>query len=418
MQTNVRLPHASLAADSSTKDRQVRIAFVVPDDSTSWLYYGDLMTELGRRGAQVTVISQPGDYVRLLKHAGISHIPVQYERFVSPVADARLFTSFLRIFRSHRFDVVQNITVKANLYGAAAAKFARIPVVINTVEGAGILWSDQSRLSVESMRIAVEVGLKLLKPHIRLYWFVNECDMKLYTARRLVDSANAVVSITTGVDCNHFDIERVRGQIDAFRSEIDGDPQLPVVTMVAGRLLKSKGIETFIDIAARLRANGVRARVLLVGPEEREHPDALSHDVIARAVESGLIQWLGFRDDVATIYGASDVVVTTTTYAEGVPKSIVEPMALSRAVVAVRIPSVEEVATDGKDALLIPPGDSARGAELVALLLADRALAQRIGNAARETVRSRYETASSARQSVDDVYVRRLSLPLSKVTSA
>ena len=396
----------------------MRIAFVVPDDSTSWFYYRDLMAELGRRGAEVTVISRPGEYVSLLDRVGINHIPVRYERFVSPAADARLFKSFLRIFHAQQFDVVQNITVKANLYGAAAAAFARVPVIINTVEGAGILWSDPSSPSVQSMRFAVETGLKLLKPHIRLYWFVNECDMNLYTRRGLANSDKAVVSITTGVDCCHFDFERVRGNIEAFRLELGGDSRVPLVTMVAGRLLKSKGIETFIEIAARLRSNGVRARMLLVGPEENEHPDALPHDVLVKAVESGSIEWLGFRDDVPTIYGASDVVVTTTTYAEGVPKSIVEPMALSRAVVAVRIPSVEEVVTDGKDALLMPPGDSARGAELIAALLADRSLANRMGAAARETVTSRYETVSSARKSVDDVYVERLGLSLGKVIPA
>ncbi len=383
----------------------LRIAFVVPDDSTAWLYYHHLIEVLLEAGAELTVLSAPGPFVARLQAAGANHIAVPYERFVSPLHDISLFRELRKAFILHRFDVVQNFTVKANLYGALAAISAGVPTIINTVEGAGILWSDSPGTRIRFFRAIVEAGLKRVRKRVFRYWFVNAHDRNLFLERRLALREKSVIAISTGVDTAEFDPNAVpSAAIGAFRRDLQIPPRVPMVTMVAGRLLRSKGVETFIYIARRLREAGIPAQAVLVGPEDPGHPDALDPSIVQNLFKDGLVRWTGFRDDIATIYASSDVVVVPTTYAEGIAKSVVEPMAMARPVVCFRTPAIEEMVRPGVDSILAAPGDADALLSGVMELLQSPGRRTEIGSAARHAMLSRFDARKQAECAVARVY--------------
>lgn len=383
----------------------MRIGFVVPDDATAWLYYRHLMEALTEAGGEITVLSAPGPYVERIKNSGFRHVALPYARFVTPLSDIRLAMALRKEFVRNRFDVVQNFTVKANLYGAWAAASAGVPAIINTVEGAGILWSTNPSKRVRFMRDAVEAGLKLLKQRILIYWFVNKHDRDLFVRRSIATVDRSIVAISTGVDTDTFNPATVSEKsIAALRAEIGIAPHVPVLTMVAGRLLKSKGVEAFIELGRQLRSAGTRVQLLLVGPEECDHPDALDPAIVAGAVSDGLLVWTGYRDDIPAVYAASEIVIVPTTYAEGIAKSVVEPMAMALPVICSSTPAIDEMVEAGVDAIVLPPEDDKALLDEVMKLLADAGLRSRIGAAARRSVLARFDARREVTAAVDRVY--------------
>jgi len=84
---------------------------------------------------------------------------------------------------------------------------------------------------------------------------------------------------------------------------------------------------------------------------------------------------------------ASSEIYVSTSVEEGLPTSLIEAMALEKAVVTTGVGGVPEIITNGVNGLLTPPRLPERMAQLIENLLKDPVLAERLGKAAAESVR-------------------------------
>jgi glycosyltransferase involved in cell wall biosynthesis len=384
-----------------------RVAVVAPDDWTIWCFYRHLIAALQSEGAEVTAFTADGPHVPRLLALGMRHVAVPYARFVDPLEDVRLYRTLRRVFTEARFEIVQNITIKANLFGALAAAAAGVDDIVNTVEGAGLLYSDGPSRKVRAIRAIAELGLRRARRVVAQYWFVNERDRDVFVQRGLADPERSVVAIATGVDTKQFDPETVsNAMITAFRDELGIPAQLPIVVNVAGRLLRSKGIAEFIEAARILKERGVEAQFVLVGPEEPNHPDAFPITALRDAVQAGIVKWVSFREDVWTVYAAATVAVVVTYYAEGTPKGVLEGMAMARPIVCSDVPSIRALVSHGKDGMLVKTRSGPMLAETVASLLASPGLRKRLGAAGRTKALTEFDAELAARAAVEQVYGR------------
>jgi glycosyltransferase involved in cell wall biosynthesis len=85
---------------------------------------------------------------------------------------------------------------------------------------------------------------------------------------------------------------------------------------------------------------------------------------------------------------ASAEIYVSTSVEEGLPTSLIEAMALEKAVVTTGVGGVPEIITDGVNGLLTTPRSPERMAQLIERLLKDPVLAERLGKAAAESVRN------------------------------
>ena len=84
---------------------------------------------------------------------------------------------------------------------------------------------------------------------------------------------------------------------------------------------------------------------------------------------------------------ASAEIYISTSVDEGLPTSLIEAMALKKAVITTGVGGVPEIIIDGVNGLLTPPRSPERMARLIERLLKDSVLAERLGKAAAESVR-------------------------------
>jgi glycosyltransferase involved in cell wall biosynthesis len=158
-----------------------------------------------------------------------------------------------------------------------------------------------------------------------------------------------------------------------------------VVTTV-GRLTAIKHHALFVETAALVAARDPSAVFLLAGDGElRPELEALVRD---RGLESR-VRFLGWRRDLANIYGASDVFLLTSRN-EGTPVALIESLAAGVPGVSTEVGGVRDVVDTDAIGLLAPFGDPRALADHVATLLGDRERRQRMGEAGRASVAARY----------------------------
>jgi len=141
-----------------------------------------------------------------------------------------------------------------------------------------------------------------------------------------------------------------------------------------GRLSEEKGVNYLVEAVARLKGQGAAVKLLLVGDgPSRRALEELSHARLG----NGHVVFAGFQENTEQWLTAMDVFALPS-LTEGTPMALLEAMAAQVPIVASAVGGVPKVIKDGKNGLLVPPGDVAELASALARLLAGDELGLRL----------------------------------------
>ena len=212
--------------------------------------------------------------------------------------------------------------------------------------------------------------------------FVCEKQRRHWLRRGVFSRRNEV--IYNGVDTDEF---RDRWS-PAERAELRRALGLSATDFVIGIsawLRPEKNHAQLVDAVAALRARGIPARALLIGEGE------MRGAVEARARELGVgdkVTITGFQADVRPCIAACDAVALCS-LTETFSLAAIEAMALRRPVVHSDVGGAAEMIVPGENGFLFPVGDTRAFVDRLAIL-ADPAMARRMGGNARTLVESRF----------------------------
>ena len=165
---------------------------------------------------------------------------------------------------------------------------------------------------------------------------------------------------------------------EAVRSELGLSPASKVVGTV-GTFTPKKAHSVLLEAAREVRERVPDLRVVLVGH------GPLEEDLRRRTDELGLgetVVFTGFREDARRVMTAFDVFTLSSTF-EGLPIALLEAMANGLPAVVTSVGGNPEVVEDGRDGMLVPPGDPAALAGALVRVLSDPEERRRLGEAAR-----------------------------------
>ncbi|MGN6551503.1 MAG: glycosyltransferase [Pararhizobium sp.] len=305
--------------------------------------------------------------------------PVACDRYrLRPLRDALFFVQVLWALVRFRPHVVHTITLKPNLIAGLAVRsanlFRRSPIrLVMMAPGLGRVFAAQSPATQEERRRGlVVIGLRqALKGRNSHVLFENEADRQTWVRAGIVDSGRTTVVSGAGVDPAEFSAGE-----KAPVSE-------PLQVLFASRLLKSKGTDVLLDVARRLAEEAVPIRFLVAGGFDARDADAV--DLSARTLPPNM-DYLGHRSDIPHLLRAADAVLLLTTYAEGLPRILLEGAAMRCALVATDMPGCRRIGEGGRTGYLVPlsDGNVDTAAALAALkrLAADPSRAREMGEAA------------------------------------
>jgi glycosyltransferase involved in cell wall biosynthesis len=169
----------------------------------------------------------------------------------------------------------------------------------------------------------------------------------------------------------------------ALRRARGVEPGTRVVTIV-GTVCDRKGQLVFVRAAERLRAQGRRLRFFIVGARNGAYLDLVERTVAERGLAEAVTIVPETRD-VYAFYRMSDILVSAS-YEEPFGLAVLEGMAFGLPVVGTDVMGVAEQFEDGRELLLVPPGDVGAMAGRIAALCDDTSLAASVGRAAARRV--------------------------------
>lgn len=175
----------------------------------------------------------------------------------------------------------------------------------------------------------------------------------------------------------------------AGRDQALAEFQIPPGSRVvgfAGRLARQKRVHDIVWAMQLLRQLTDRVYLLLIG----DGPERNSLVELARHMGcEHLVRFAGYRDDAARLIGLLSVFWLASDF-EGMSNSMMEAMAAGVPVVASDIAPNRELVVDGQTGFLVKVGDSVGMAQFTDRILADPTLASRLGEAARERMRTSF----------------------------
>jgi glycosyltransferase involved in cell wall biosynthesis len=212
-------------------------------------------------------------------------------------------------------------------------------------------------------------------------------------AERLRDTINGI-DLTRFVPVSSDERRVVRRRL--------GLPDRPTILFV-GFFGRDKRPEVLFDAWLPLaRASSEPPTLLFVGATKSTYYEidaALAPRMRERAEAEGVgqaLRFVEFSNEIEQYYRAADVFVLPSVR-EALPMALLEAMATGLPAIASRLPgATDAIVTDGRDGILVPPGDAAALSESIQSVLTDQHRAQRLGVAARDTIATRFSIARAA----------------------
>jgi glycosyltransferase involved in cell wall biosynthesis len=161
-----------------------------------------------------------------------------------------------------------------------------------------------------------------------------------------------------------------------------------------------------MEAAAILRSKGVKAQFRLLGKPELVHPESVSQDRLQQWEAEGLLENLGFADDVREALSGADCFVLPTYYEEGIPRTLMEASSMGKPVITSDHTGCNSVVEDGVNGLLCKPKDSVDLAEkMITMIKLSSVQRAEMGRKGREKMIAQFDISHVIRI-YDDAVVR------------
>jgi len=316
-----------------------------------------------------------GDLGPELRAAGVVvHRIPDLVREPAPLRDRRALEQIRQLLRREKFDIVHTHTAKAGVLGRYAARKEGVPVVVHHVHS----WSftPEHNLVLRAAFCAVE------------RWAARWCDalcvvtpVDMRRGLRLgIGREEQYVLIRSAIDLGRFPRATAEAR-EAARGKLGIGAQ-EVVVGLFGRLSPQKAPLDFVR-AAQLLAGRPEMRFVIVGDGPLRQAVERAAADLARA---GRLAMLGLRRDIGRLLPALDIYVNAALW-EGLPRGVLEAMAVGLPVVATDVGGVAEVVEDGVTGRLVRPGRPRELAQAIAALASDPVLRRRMGELAARRAR-------------------------------
>jgi len=340
-----------------------------------------------KAGYEVHVASMPGPAVERVRDLGFVHHELPLSRSGKNIlGEIVSLVSIWRLLWRLKPDVLHLVTIKPVLYGGIAARLAPVKGVVAAVSGLGFVFLAKGLKATILRRIISSLyGFALGKKNLRVI-FQNPDDRDVLVDMGALESDKVEVIRGSGVDLASY-------------TELPEPSGTPVVCLAA-RLLRDKGVLEFVEAVRILRQRGVSARFQLVGDLDLGNPATITVDELEAWRQEGFIELLGFRKDIAKLFGDAHI-VTLPSYREGLPKVLVEAAACGRAVVTTNVPGCRDAIEPGITGLLVPVRNATALADAIETLLNDSELRQRMGHAGRMLAESEFSIDKIVKQHLD-----------------
>lgn len=304
--------------------------------NTSYYVYKfrmNLIEALQSHGYRVVIISPYDEYVDKLKQANLIHEHIDMSQYgMNPFKELKTTYKLYKLLKKYRPEYSLHYTIKPNIFGSIAARFAKV-IVINNIAGAGKAFANEKSLFARIIGILFKFALSRSK---RVF-FQNNDDMNLFLLGKMVKREKAYRIPGSGVDLIKYNCIKLDFKTTTF--------------LFIGRLLVEKGIEDYLAAAAQVLRSFPDVKFEIVG-EHEEGGDFIDKIKLKRYLDTNEnVHYYGAvsPDKMPSIIGKASCIVLPSFYREGVPRSLLEAAAMGRPIITTDNVGCKEVVDQGEN---------------------------------------------------------------------
>lgn len=300
-------------------------------------FRGELLKRLSSR-FKVTAMGSGAteSEVRDIEKCATAYVEYNVARTgLNPISDSKTLIELYRKFRKNKPDIVLAYTIKPIVWGGIASRLAGVNQFYALVTGLGYAFQPGGCIK-SILNIVVKILYKTALKGAQGVIFQNTDNMQEFIEQGIVPKSKCHVVNGSGVDLSHFKREPL--------------PQVPRFLLIA-RLLVGKGVREYAEAAKIVKQRYPDAEFHLVGPEDPS-PDGIKVGEIESWLKDGSVVYHGPSVDVRPFLQQASVFVLPS-YHEGMPRTVLEAMAMGRPVLTTDVPGCRQTVINGENGWLV-----------------------------------------------------------------
>ena len=344
-------------------------------------FRGELIKAMLKRGHEVLALAPDYDETRRTAVSALGAKPIDYSLSrtgLNPFRDLRDFVFLVFLLSRLKPDLLFSYAIKPTIYGTLAGWIVGIPKRFAMIEGLGYAFiqaGEKESLKRRFIRFIAQFLYGLALPRATKVFFLNCNDLEEFVLKGFVPKEKAFLLGPIGVNLEYF--------------KPAPPVKRPLTFLLAGRLLREKGVMEFVEVARRIKAKYPDTRFVLLGGLDT-NPGAISREEVEGWVKEGLIEWPGHVPDVRPYIAQASVFVLPS-YREGVPRSIQEAMAMGRPIITTDAPGCRETVIPGVNGFLVPVRNVDALVSAMKRFINEPELIDRMGKESRRIAEERFD---------------------------
>lgn len=322
---------------------------------------------------------------------------------LNPLNDLATLSSYVALLRREKPDVVIAYTQKPIIYGGIASRLHGGIRFYVLMSGLGYVFSSEADGRPVLRRVVSRLYKSAVKDARAIFVF-NDDDRRMMASHGIIGNDHHVVQIGgSGIDVGHFAQQPM--------------PSGPPTFLMIARLMRDKGVGFYVEAARIVKQRHPQARFRLLGRFEPDNPTGYSQRECEEWSATGLIEHIPETLDVRPHLAAAHVFVLPSFYREGLPRTLLEALAIGRPLITTDMPGCREPVRPGQNGWLVPPRDAQALAAAMLDALSDPVRLEGMARAARALALDQYDVTRVNAQVLECMQLDRASPSLSSSLS-
>lgn len=283
--------------------------------------------ELVASGHEVIALFPPDEAKVELEQLGVRCVVLSLSAHsLNPLRELLALTELAGHLRRIQPDIVFAFTIKPIVYSGLCLRGKSNVRFCAMITGLGMMFAGVGVKGWVARTIATSLyRVALAKADV--VFMQNKEHRDAFLRRDLIQESQCQLVAGSGVNLQLFSEQPV---------PVSTENQPPVF-LLATRMLEYKGVREYVSAAEAFCMSNGKGEFLLAGPLV-EGPHAISRDELTQILADSPVDYVGSVADVRQLLAKASVVVLPSVYPEGVPRILLEALAVGRPIITTDTP--------------------------------------------------------------------------------
>lgn len=365
----------------------MKILQVSAIDMTMHNFLRPLNLKCREEGFEVQCVCSKGPFYEEIIRDGFKFHDVKIDRDINLISNLSSIIKLFEIFKIERPDIVHVHTPVASVLARIAAKIAGVPNIVYTAHG----FYFHEGMSRKKFALYYNIE-KYVGRYFTDYIFTQSLEDHLLAKEfnfLLPNKSANHLWIGNGIDLDikhNFDF--INPSINYFLRKKHSIPESHKIVSFIGRLVQEKGILDLLKAIEDVKNTNVT--FIIIGSLPEGERDTETFEKLKAYKEHRNIVFTGQISNVEEYLYISDIFCLPS-YREGMPRSIIEAMAMKNAILATNIRGSREEVVHNHNGYLFETNNSCAIAKYIDYLIDNPKLLSNMKNASFQRAKELYD---------------------------